>query len=79
MDTILVKHKTMQQSRANGRSERIAAQNASILRRGMPPVAYPIDHPGRHVALQSVLACLRPTPIAEASRLPEEAAVARLC
>lgn len=80
MDAILIKEMTMQQqSRANGRSERIAAQNASILRRGMPPVAYPVDHPGRHVALQSVLACLRPTPIAEASRLPEEALVTRLC
>jgi hypothetical protein len=67
------------QSKTNERQNRIAAQNALILRRGMPPMAYPVDHHGRHTALQSILACLRPTPIAEASRLPEEALLTRLC
>ena len=45
----------------------------------MPQVNHSLDHPGRHEALRSVLAGLRPTPIAEASRLPEETLVARMC
>jgi hypothetical protein len=69
----------MQQSKTTRRRERVAAQNAAIVRRIMPQVIYPADHPGRHEALQAVLAGLRPTPISEASRLPDEAILARLC
>src|SRR5690242_10806224 len=53
----------MQQTKkTTGRRDRIAAQNATISRRGMPLVTYPVDHPGRHEALRSVLAVLRPLP-----------------
>jgi hypothetical protein len=70
----------MQQSKTNGHQERIAAQNAAIVRRNMPQVIISRrPPPGRHEALRSVLAGLRPTPIAEASRLPEETLVARMC
>jgi hypothetical protein len=57
----------------------ITAQNAAIVRRNMPQVTYSVDHPSRHEALQAVLAGLRPTPISEASRLTEEALLARMC
>src|SRR4051794_19425159 len=68
-----------QQSKPHGRWDRIAAQNATISRRGMPLVTYPVDHPGRHQVLRSVLAGLRPIPVSETSRLPEEALLARMC
>jgi hypothetical protein len=62
-----------QQSKTAGRRERIAAQNAAIVRRNMPQVIYPADHPGRHEALRSVLAGLRPILVSNISRLPEAA------
>jgi hypothetical protein len=68
-----------QKIKTNEQRERIAAQNAKISRRGMPAVIYSINHPGRHETLQAMLACLRPTPVTVASRLPEEALLARLC
>jgi hypothetical protein len=68
-----------QQSKANGRWEQIAAQNAAIVRRNMPQIIYPADHPGRHEALRSVLVGLRPVPVSGASRLPEETLLARMC
>jgi hypothetical protein len=68
-----------QHSRINERRDRVAAQNAAIVRRNMPQVTYSVDHPGRHDALRAMFAGLRPTPISEASRLPEEALLARLC
>jgi hypothetical protein len=67
-----------QKIKTNERRDRKASQNAVIQRRGMPHVTYPVDHPGRHEALQAVLAGLRPTPISDTSRLPEEALLARL-
>jgi len=36
--TFLTKDKSMQQSKTNGHQERIAAQNAAIVRRNMPQV-----------------------------------------
>jgi hypothetical protein len=71
--------KMQQTTKTTERQNRIAAHNAAISRRGMPPVSYSLDHSGRHQVLQAVLAGLRPTPISEASRLPEEALLARLC
>jgi hypothetical protein len=69
----------MQQSKTAGRRERIAAENAAIVRRNMPQVIYSADHPGRHEALRSVLAGLRPPPVSNTSRLPEEALLTRMC
>jgi hypothetical protein len=69
----------MQQTRKTNDRRMIAAQNAAIVRRNMPQVTYSVDHPARHEALQAVLAGLRPTPISEASWLPDEAILARLC
>lgn len=69
----------MQQTRKTNDRHVIATQNAAIVRRNMPQVRYPADHPGRHEALRSVLACLRPTPVTSVSRLPEETLLARLC
>ena len=68
-----------QQSKTAGRRERIAAQNAAIVRRNMPQVIYPADHPSRHEALRSVLAGLRPIPVSKTSRLPEETLLTKMC
>ena len=68
-----------QHSRINERRDRIAAQNAAIVRRNMPQVTYSVDHPGRHEALRSLLGGLRPIPVSETSRLPEEALLTRMC
>jgi hypothetical protein len=78
--TISIKEMNMQQTKkTNERRDRIAAQNAAIVRRNMPQVTYSVDHPGRHEALRSVLAGLRPMPVSETSRLPEEALLTRMC
>jgi hypothetical protein len=78
--TISIKEMNMQQTKkTNERRDRIAAQNAAIVRRNMPQVTYSVDHPGRHKALRSVLAGLRPMPVSETSRLPEEALLTRMC
>jgi hypothetical protein len=69
----------MQQSKTTGPRERIAAQNSAIVRRNMPQVIYPADHPGRHEALRSVLAGLRPIPVSKTSRLPEETLLTKMC
>jgi hypothetical protein len=68
-----------QTTKTSERQNRIAAQNATISRRGMPLVTYPVDHPGRHPVLRSILAGLRPVPVSETSWLPEEALLARMC
>jgi hypothetical protein len=41
-----------QTTKTSERETRIAAQNATISRRGMPLVTYPVDHPGRHPVLR---------------------------
>ena len=68
-----------QTTKTSERQNRIAAQNATISRRGMPLVTYPVDHPGRYQVLRSILAGLCPIPVSETSRLPEEALLTRMC
>jgi hypothetical protein len=68
-----------QTTKTSERQNRIAAQNATISRRGMPLVTYPVDHPGRYQVLRSILAGLCPIPVSETSRLPEGTLLARMC
>ena len=68
-----------QTTKTSERQNRIAAQNATISRRGMPLVIYPVDHPSRYQVLRSILAGLCPIPVSETSRLPEGTLLARMC
>ena len=68
-----------QTTKTSERQTRIAAQNATISRRGMPLVIYPVDHPSRYQVLRSILAGLCPIPVSETSRLPEGTLLARMC
>lgn len=77
-----------QTTKTSERRNRIAAQNAAISRRGMPPVTYPVDHPDRYQGppfnpgrslSNTRLRTLGPIPVSEPLRLPERALLARMC